>query len=355
MTAIAASITGHEALDSASIAQASDEDAAAWDAFVGGNPHATGYHLWAWRGVFIRAFGHDPIYLIARRSGRVVGVLPLVFINSVVFGRTLTSLPFLNYGGVVARSDAVAQQLIDHAAEMARARRCRHVELRHVGRRFPQLPFRQHKVAMLLRLEPGLWDRLDRKVRNQIRKAQKSGLTVDHGGGELRADFYGVFARNMRDLGTPVYSPRLFDEVLGAFPDRARVHVVRLNGRPVAAGLTYRSGATVEVPWASSLREYNQLCPNHLLYWSVIETAMARGCEVLDFGRSTPGEGTFKFKEQWGALPVALHWEYQLFEGTALPNVSPTNAKYRLAIEMWKRLPLPLATRLGPRIVRGIA
>jgi serine/alanine adding enzyme len=130
---------------------------------------------------------------------------------------------------------------------------------------------------------------------------------------------------------------------------------VRLNGRPVAAGLTYRTAATVEVPWASSIRDYNHLCPNHLLYWSAIETAPARGCEVLDFGRSTPGEGTFKFKEQWGAQPVALHWEYQLIEGTTLPNVGPTNAKYRLAIEMWKRLPLPLATRLGPRIVRGIA
>jgi serine/alanine adding enzyme len=337
------------------VAMGSEGDAVAWDAFVATRPEATGYHAWAWRHVFVRAFGHEPIYLIARQSGRVGGVLPLVFINSVVFGRTLTSLPFLNYGGVVAQSDAVAQRLIDKAAEIAQARRCRYVELRHVGRRFPQLPFRQHKVAMLLRLERGMWERLDRKVRNQIRKAQKSGLTVDRGGAELLADFYAVFARNMRDLGTPVYSPRLFEEVLEAFPDRARVHVVRLNGRPVAAGLTYRTAATVEVPWASSIRDYNHLCPNHLLYWSAIETATARGCEVLDFGRSTPGEGTFKFKEQWGAQPVALHWEYQLIEGTALPNVGPTNAKYRLAIEMWKRLPLPLATRLGPRIVRGIA
>jgi FemAB-related protein (PEP-CTERM system-associated) len=355
MTAGAASFADPEAVDLAAIALASDNDAPEWDAFVDGHPCATGYHVWAWRGVFIRAFGHEPIYLIARQSGRIVGVLPLVFINSVVFGRTLTSLPFLNYGGVVAQSDAVAQQLIDNTSEIARQRRCRYVELRHVGRRFAQLPFRQHKVAMLLRLERGMWERLDRKVRNQIRKAQKSDLTVEHGGGELLADFYAVFARNMRDLGTPVYSPRLFEEVLEAFPDRARVHVVRSHGRPIAAGLTYRTGATVEVPWASSLREYNHLCPNHLLYWNVIETATGCGCEVLDFGRSTPGEGTFKFKEQWGAQPVALHWEYHLIEGTTLPNVGPTNAKYRLAIEMWKRLPLPLATRLGPRIVRGIA
>jgi FemAB-related protein (PEP-CTERM system-associated) len=229
------------------------------------------------------------------------------------------------------------------------------VELRHVSRQFPQLPARQHKVTMLLRLAEGMWERLDRKVRNQIRKAQKSGLTVVSGGGELLDEFYQVFARNMRDLGTPVYPRRLFAEVLHAFPGRAALHVVRLEGRPVAGGLTYRTRGTVEVPWASSVRDYNTLCPNHLLYWHICESAAGAGCEVLDFGRSTPGEGTFKFKEQWGASPVPLHWEYRMLRDGSLPNLSPTNPNYRLMIEPRKRLPLPVATAIGPHIVRNIA
>jgi FemAB-related protein (PEP-CTERM system-associated) len=158
----------------------------------------------------------------------------------------------------------------------------------------------------------------------------------------------------MRDLGTPVYSTRLFEEVLATFPDRAALHVVRLNDRPVAAGLTLRHRNTVEVPWASSVRDFNHLCPNHLLYWSAIETALAEGVAVFDFGRSTPGEGTYRFKEQWGARPVPLHWEYRLSDGAALPNLGPGNPKFRLAIEAWKRLPLPIATTLGPHIVRSI-
>jgi serine/alanine adding enzyme len=339
----------------AAVAVASEGDAAAWDAFVESRPEATGYHAWAWRSVFVRAFGHEPIYLIARDGADVTGVLPLVRINSLLFGRTLTSLPFLNYGGVVAASDGAAHSLVGVAAEIGRARRCRYVELRHGDRRFPELPFRQHKVAMVLPIERGIWDRLDRKVRNQIRKAQKSELTVTHGGAELRGEFYAVYARNMRDLGTPVYTPRLFDEVLRTFPGRARIHVVRRQGVPVAAGLSYRHRATVEVPWASSIRDYNSLCPNHLLYWSVIEQAIENGAAILDFGRSTPGAGTFKFKEQWGARAVPLNWEYQLIEATSVPDVSPTNAKYRLAVEMWKKLPLPVSRYLGPRIVRGIA
>jgi len=340
--------------DSATVTVASDVDRAAWDEFVGRHPGATGYHAWSWRRVFDRAFGHESIYLLARCNGRIAGVLPLVYINSLMFGRSLTSLPFLNYGGVVADSDGIAQDLVDAAARIARERRCRHVELRHIARRFSRLPVRQHKVTMRLRLGRGMWERLDRKVRNQIRKAQKSGLTVEHGGAELARDFYTVFARNMRDLGTPVYSRRLFDEVLDAFPDRAHLHIVRLRDRPIAAGLTYQTGKMVEVPWASSIHEYNGLCPNHLLYWSLIEAAVERGCDVFDFGRSTPLEGTYRFKEQWGAEPVPLHWEYHLSEGTTLPNVSPANARFHLAIELWKRLPLALATRFGPGVVRGI-
>ncbi len=332
---------------------AGEGEGQAWDDFISRQQRASGYHAWAWRGVVRRAFGHESIYLMARRGDTIHGVLPLVQINSLLFGRSLTSLPFLNYGGVVALDEAAAQALADEAAKVARARRCRHVELRHVARQFPALPCKQHKVTMLLDLEPGMWEQLDRKVRNQIRKAQKSELTSEVGGAELLEEFYTVFARNMRDLGTPVYSCQLFAEVVQAFPQRARIHVVRLHGKAIAAGLSFRSGTTIEVPWASSIRDHIALCPNHLLYWSIIEFATESGCGRLDFGRSTPGEGTFKFKEQWGARPVPLHWEYP-FTTSGVPNVHPTNPKFALAVRVWQRLPLVVATRIGPRLARGI-
>jgi FemAB-related protein (PEP-CTERM system-associated) len=254
----------------------------------------------------------------------------------------------------VADDDATERLLLNEASAIAGRLNCRHLELRHIARRFADLPCREHKVTMRLQLAPGQWERLDRKVRNQVRKAQKSSLTAESGGAELLPDFYTVFARNMRDLGTPVYARALFDEVLRAFPGRARVMVVRLEGRPIAAGIGYRTGRLFEVPWASSIREYNALCPNHMLYWHAIESALGEGVEVFDFGRSTPGEGTFKFKAQWGAQPVPLHWEYWLPPGHELPDQGPTNPKFKLAIEGWKRLPLWLANAAGPKIVRWI-
>ena len=335
-----------------SLAAPGDQDT--WDTFVNARADVAGYHAWGWRRVFANAFGHEPVYLIARQDQDVAGVLPLVQIKSLLFGNSLTSLPFLNYGGVMADTADAAEALIAAAGAQALERKCKHVELRHVARQFPDLPCKTHKVAMHLPLTATIWDELDRKVRNQIRKAEKSGLVVERGGEQLLGDFYAVFARNMRDLGTPVYSRRLFEEVLRAFPDRAQLHIVRLDGRPVAAGLTYRTASMVQLPWASSIREFNSLCANVLLYWDAIQFAQSTGAGVFDMGRSTPNEGTFKFKAQWGAEPVPLHWEYQLTSDGRLPNVSPANPKFQLAIALWQKLPLGVATRVGPMIVRAI-
>ncbi len=333
---------------------ATPADRADWEQFVSTKGDESGYHSWGWQRVFEQAFGHRSIYLMARRGETVAGVLPLVEIRSRLFGNTLTSLPFLNYGGVIADAPDAATALATAAKEEAQARRCRHVELRHVTAQFPSLPSKRHKVSMRLALRPDMWASLDRKVRNQIRKAEKSGLVIERGGEELVGDFYKVFARNMRDLGTPVYSRRLFEEVLRTFPHRSLLHVVRLQGEAVAAGFTYRTRTMVQLPWASSIREFNSLCPNVLLYWDAIQFAQASGAAIFDMGRSTPNEGTFKFKAQWGAEPVPLNWEYHLRTESELPNVSPANPKFQLAIALWQKLPLSVTLRVGPMIVRAI-
>jgi len=329
----------------------------AWDAYVARQPQASAYHRWQWRDVFERAFAHETQYLAARRGDRVVGVLPLVLFRSHVFGRFIVSLPFVNYGGVVADDEAAGGALLREAERIAAEGRFDHVELRHRARRFPALVPKQHKVAMLLSLPTSVesaWESLDRKVRNQIRKAEKSGLTAAAGGAERLDEFYEIFARNMRDLGTPVYSRAFFSHVMRACGDDASIVVVSKGETPVAAGLTLVDRATVEVPWASSLAEFRSLCPNHMLYWSVIGSAIERGLDVLDFGRSTPNEGTFHFKRQWGAEASPLCWEYRLLRRAALPDQSPKNPKFRTAIEAWKRCPLWLTNALGPRIVRSI-
>jgi len=328
-----------------------------WDAFVATRPDASGYHAFVWREIFRDSFGHDSEYLAALRDGRVVGVLPLVIFRSRLFGRFLVSLPFVNYGGVLTADDEAADELLAAATASARRIGARYVELRHVEQRFSRLPSRSHKVAMRLALpatREAAWTGLDRKVRNQIRKAESSGLTTVSGGLELLDDFYAVFARNMRDLGTPVYGRRFFQSILTTLPDRARCVVVRSGQRAEAAAITLTWRDTIEAPWASSLKSSRPISANTLLYWSILERAIAAGLRTFDLGRSSPDSGPYHFKRQWGATSQPVCWEYALAAARSLPNLSPSNPSFSPAIALWKRLPLPLATFIGPHIVRSI-
>jgi FemAB-related protein (PEP-CTERM system-associated) len=341
--------------DAVSVAECAD--GAEWDQFIWNQPSSGVEQLWRWREVYAQVFRQEPLYLVARREERVCGALPLVRFRSALFGRSLVSLPYANYAGMIASDASVAHALVTRAEEEAARFGASYVELRGIDRQMETLPFRQHKVGARLPLPASpdtLFAALDRKVRNQVRKATKEQLSVSRGGSDLIDRFYGVFARNMRDLGTPVFPKTLFTETLRQFGDMARVYVVRHGEVPIAAAIALGWRETVLVPWASSMREYRHLCGNMLMYWSMIEDAITSGHTVFDFGRSTPGGGTHHFKEQWGATDFPLHWEYVLSNGASAPDHGTSNPRMQRLIAMWQKLPLPVASFLGPRIVRHI-
>ncbi|MGH9429007.1 MAG: FemAB family XrtA/PEP-CTERM system-associated protein, partial [Terriglobia bacterium] len=273
-----------------------ENELAAWDSYVLNHPGACNYHQSRWKSVIEQGFGHPSRYLHVTNAGRIVGILPLVLMKSLLFGRFLVSLPFFNYGGILADGQDAEEALLASAKEIARQERAHHIELRHRTSHELGLQSKQHKVSLTLDLESSVdsqWNGLNAKVRNQLRKAEKAGLCVQRGRSELLDDFYTVFARNMRDLGTPVYGMPFFQAILTNFPSSTRIFVVRLQDQPVAAGLVSTFKETVEMPWAASLLEHRNLCSNMLLYWEAIKFAIDQGFRRFDFGRSTPGEGTY--------------------------------------------------------------
>lgn len=340
------------------ISRATDADRADWDRFVVSVDESESYHLYEWRKVFERVLGHNCIYLVARDSaGIVVGVLPLVQLNSWLFGNFLVSVPWFNYCGMLTDNEAARLELLEAAWTIAEETGASHIELRHAGAQALDLPFRDDKVAMRLTLPESseqLWQEFTSKLRAQIRRPTKAGATCEEGGIELLDEFYSVFSRNMRDLGTPVFPKSLFREMCTVFPDATRIFVVRLQGKPCAAGITHGFKDKLEIPSASSLREFNRISVNMLLYWTVLQYAVREGYGVFDFGRSTKDSGTYRFKKQWGALPRQLHWHYCVRPGAELPALNPQNPKYRIATEIWSRLPLWIANTLGPHIVRHL-
>jgi serine/alanine adding enzyme len=342
------------------IAQAQPADAAAWESYVASHAAATMAHRYAWREVVAALSGQPAPYLLARQSGtgRLVGVLPLGQLRSRLFGHFLVSVPYLNYGGPLADSPAIADALVAEGIALAGQLGVSHLELREREIRAAGWPARTDKAAMLLTLAADAtaqFAAFDSKLRAQIRRPEREGAEVRWGGSELLPDFYAVFARNMRDLGTPVYGRQFFSRLLAALGGDAELGVVTVRGEPAAAACLVHFAGTTEIPWASSLREWNRAGVNMLLYWSALQRAIARGSGVFDFGRSTVDAGTYRFKAQWGAKPRALAWNYWLAPGRTMPGLNPGNPRFALAIRAWQRLPVPVANWLGPHIVRHLA
>jgi serine/alanine adding enzyme len=335
-----------------------NEEGKLWDDFVSSMNESTNYHRFGWREVLEKSFGHQTYYLVARNCGKeICGILPLVHLKSRLFGNFLVSLPFFNYCGPLCSSTQVSTRLLNYTRNVMEEVCADYVELRYVNDWKEGFETKSHKVTMVLDLETdqcAQWKVFDAKVRNQVRKAEKSGLTAIVGHLELLDGFYEVFCRNMRDLGTPVYGKNFFQNILEVFPDSTRIISVVLEGKVIASCVLTWFKGTLEVPWASSVIDYREKCPNNLLYWEAIRFAIRNGVRQFDFGRSTPGEGTFRFKKQWGAKPVPLYWQYMIEPGRDLPEINPKNPRYQAAIKVWKKLPVSLTRILGPRIVRNI-
>lgn len=299
-----------------------------------------------------------PFVLAAKMADCCVGVLPLVLVRSVLFGKFLVSLPYADTAGVVAQDEIIAAMLIDRAVQLADELRVRHLELRHQSEReHPALTRKTtHKAQMRLDLSAGadaVWAQLKSEVRTQIRKAQKQELRVEWGRHDVFDDFYDVFAENMRDLGTPVYGRRHFTSLLDHFADETEFCIVRREDRPIAAALAVHGPGMTEAPSVSALRAFRSTAANTLLYWHLIQRAVERGQKVFDFGRSTVDGSTFVFKKKWGAQPVPTVWQYYVRKGNPA-DVRPEGGRFRLAIRLWRWLPVRLTRRLGPPIVRGI-
>jgi FemAB-related protein (PEP-CTERM system-associated) len=311
-----------------------------------------------WLAILRDGLGHEPFVLEAHSHGETLAMLPLASMQSIFFGKFLVALPYLNAGGVLSTDDVAARCLIDEAVAIADKLDVNYLELRHEVRQpHPSFNFElSEKVHMRLSLPTTsgeLWKGFNPKVRNQVRKAEKEGVSVEWGREELLRDFYAVFSRNMRDLGTPVFSRRLSASILAHLPDAAEICVARHCGRAVAAAILVHGRGMTEVPSASSLRSASHLNCNMLMYWHLLLRSIDRGQQIFDFGRSSTDSNTYRFKAQWGAKPHPAVWQYYVRK-KSVSEMRPSDPKNQRRIAVWKRLPVWLTRLLGPAIVRGI-
>ncbi len=345
------------------IAQA--KDIQNWDAYVSSHPDAWPYHLYAWKKAIKKAYGHKGYYLMAQEEGQITGVLPLIHLQFSRLVNELTALPYCDVGSILCNDEQSGRALLEAAVRIGEKLGVDTIQLRG---EYPwpeasntPTPVREenNKVRMFLAL-PADSEELMRgfksKLRSQIRKSVKNGLQFHWGSIDNINEYYSVFSGNMRDLGSPVHSRRLFKAILEYYGDAAGLGIVTIKNKCIGGGIILSMTDRVSIPWASTLRRYNRLAPNMLLYWNFLKYSADSGFSLFDFGRSSPDGGTYRFKYQWGARPIPLDWYTFYIAKRKVRKSRAQSSSLRENFErIWQRLPLPAANFFGPLIRKHIS
>jgi len=320
-------------------------------------PQASFFHRAGWQGILRSVYRHDTHYLYTERDGRVTGVLPLAHVRSLLFGSSLTGLPFAVYGGVAASTPEAAQALEDAAQALARRLGVPHLELRNLQRRHEDWPLQDLYVTFrkeILPDEEANMLAIPRKQRAMVRKGIKNGLKAEIDPGVER--FFALYADNVHRHGTPAMPKRYFQALRDEFGDDCEVlTVLAPDGKPLSSVMSFYFRDEVLPYYAGDDEAARDLAGNDFKYWELMRRACARGLKVFDYGRSKQGTGSYSFKKNWGFEPQTLHYEYCLYKRDSIPQNNPSNAKFKLLIQTWRRMPIGLANWLGPFIVRNLA
>ncbi len=336
------------------IHQLSPPELAAWDEFVLAHPHGSPFHTTAWMKSIEETYKFAPMYLMASEGSLVRAVLPLFLVDNFLTGKALISSPYAVYGGILADSAGVQQEMAQHLRVRADFLQVQYVELRNA---YPEQSLGFTSVARYVTFtqrigpqEDEILNNIPRKTRAMIRKALGHGLTT-----RIVSDyrnFLELYTQSLRRLGTPAFSARHFEALLRNFRETVDIRETLLDGTTIAAVLTFYFRDQVLPYYGASDPSFNNVAPNNFMYFDLMRQAGKQNYRVFDFGRSKRVPGSYDFKSHWGMVERSLPYEILPVKKKELPNYSPTNPKFDLPIKIWQRLPLPLTRALGPSLIR---
>lgn len=324
-----------------------------WDSFVQGHPEATFFHLAAWKSVIEKSFGHPGYYLYTEQEGRITGVLPLVHVSSLLFGNALISVPFCVYGGILATDPASGEALRAAACELSEELRVDYLELRNRQPSQSGWPTKSLYVTFRKEIDPDPevnLKNIPRKQRAMVRKGIDAGLEA--GFDEDTGDFYDIYSESVHGLGTPVFSRKYFRILKEVFGPDCEILSVKKDGRVLASVMSFYFRNEILPYYGGGNADARRYKGYDFMYWEVMRQACSKDITLFDYGRSKEGTGSYRFKKHWGFVPEPLHYEYYLVRAKEVPDISPANPKYRLFIDVWKRMPLSMSRILGPLLSR---
>lgn len=333
----------------------SNGPATLWNEYVQKHDYSTFCHLYGWKNVIEKSFGYKSYYVLAENNIGITGILPLVVIRSKIFGSYLVSMPFVDYGGILSDNQEISDILLREAEMIANTEKIDFLELRYA---YPNIsPFlkKLNKVNLKLPLstELELWNGFRPEIRNRINKATKSSLVFEVSKCKEVKQFYYVFSRAMRDMGTPVMPLIFFEEIFRQSDLNCELFMVKRGSYIIGSAIAVYFRDQIELPWITCLKEYFDLCPNNFLYWEGMKRGIEKGIKCFNFGRSSKDSSHYFFKKRWGALDQQLFYQYRSYYNNA-SDLDPNSPKYKLAVNIWKKMPLSITNFLGPYIARKI-
>ncbi|PPD05254.1 MAG: peptidoglycan bridge formation protein FemAB [Methylobacter sp.] len=326
-----------------------------WDSYVETMADATFFHLSGWKTAVEQALGHKTYYLYAETEGHITGVLPLVHINSLLFGNNLISNAFCVYGGIVASDEASYLALDREACKLAEELGVDSLEMRNRVQKSPDRPHKELYVTFRKHLEDDVdknMQAIPRKQRAMVRKGIDAGLTgtLDDNVDRL----YQIYSESVRNLGTPVFPKKFFKALKDIFKERCDIVTIEHQGKAVASVMNFYFKDEVLPYYGGGSAEARDLKANDFMYWEVMRRAVEKNVKIFDYGRSKVGTGPYSFKKNWGFQPEPLFYEFHLVKAKAVPEINPLNPKYQLFIAGWKKLPLPVSQFVGPWLARDL-
>jgi len=337
------------------IKQLSSADYQRWDNFVAASDEASFFHLSAWQQAIEQAFAHKSYYYFYEHDGEIVGILPLMHIKSLLFGKALISNAFCVYGGIVASNEEAFKALQAQAQALARKLGVDYLEMRNRQQHHPDWPHKELYVTFRKTLDAD-HDKnmaaIPRKQRAMVRAGIKNGLTsvID----DSIDRFYQAYSESVRNLGTPIFPRRYFEVLKRTFSDDCEILTVEHEGRLVASVMSFYFKDEVLPYYGGGTELARDLKGNDFMYWEVMRRAVEKGCRVFDYGRSKVDTGSYRFKKHWGFEPEPLFYEIDLVKAKHIPDINPLNPKYQLFIAAWKKLPLPVSQLIGPWLAKDL-
>jgi lipid II:glycine glycyltransferase (peptidoglycan interpeptide bridge formation enzyme) len=83
--------------------------------------------------------------------------------------------------------------------------------------------------------------------------------------------------------------------------------LAKKDGNAIAGLILFKFKNRLSAEFAVSDESFRDLSPNHFLFWDAIKLAYNEGCEIFDFGRTSPkNKSLMDFKKRWGTKVVEL-------------------------------------------------